>query len=87
MREPVSKKTNKGTISAITIVEVGALAMAFAMVTPEGCTSRRAIRIGTNIDADGEAFFCVGDKVAYSLFDGANGEPPAVQGLSKLLDY
>ena len=36
MREPVSTRIDKGTISAITLVEVGTLAMAFALVTPEG---------------------------------------------------
>ena len=84
MREPVSTRIDKGTISAITLVEVGTLAMAFALVTPEGSTCRRAIRIGSNVDAEGEVFFCVGDRVEYKVFEGPEGEPARTQDLMKL---
>lgn len=86
MKAPVSITLDQGTISAITTVEVGSLATTFALVTREGCACRRAIRLGSNLDADGEAFFCVGDKVGYTVFEDPNGEPPSIQGLIKLLD-
>ncbi|MHC8320157.1 hypothetical protein ACYZT4_05580 [Pseudomonas sp. GB2N2] len=84
MREPVSITTDKGTICAFTQVEVCSLATTFAMVTRDGWACRRAIRIGSNIDAEGEAFFCVGDKVAYTVIEQASGEPPVVEGLIKI---
>ncbi|HCS42812.1 MAG TPA: hypothetical protein DIW52_08300, partial [Pseudomonas sp.] len=83
MKEPVAPTIRKGTISALTVVEVGAIPTTFAMVTTEGCSSRLAVRIGANCTVEGEVCFFVGDEVEYTLIQGAAGEPPRARDLMK----
>ncbi|WP_448144699.1 hypothetical protein [Pseudomonas silesiensis] len=83
MKEPVTPTIRMGTISALTVVEVGAIPTTFAMVTTEGCSSRLAVRIGANCTAGGEVCFSVGDEVEYTLVEGAAGEPPRARDLMK----
>ncbi|MGF0237845.1 hypothetical protein ACQR3P_03000 [Rhodococcus sp. IEGM1300] len=88
-KEPEVKQSavtsvGKGTIGAITVVEVGHTPTRFAMVVPSGCVSKLAIRIGTNLTCAGESCFCVGDEVQYHVITGAIGEPPQIHNLMKL---
>jgi hypothetical protein len=84
MKEAVTTIIRQGTISALTVVEVGTVPTTFAMVTPEEGSSRRAIRIGPNITPQGEAYFTVGDQVEYQVTTGPHGELPRAQELVKL---
>ncbi|VVN43596.1 hypothetical protein PS862_04542 [Pseudomonas fluorescens] len=83
MKEPVTPIIGMGTISALTVVEVGAVSTTFAMVSTEGCSSRLAVRIGANCTAEGDVCFSVGDDVQYTLIQGAAGEPPRARDLMK----
>ena len=87
MKEPVTPTIRMGTISALTVVEVGAIPTTFAMVTTEGCSSRLAVRLGTNCTAEGEVCFSVGDEVEYTLIPGAAGEPPRACDLMKSANH
>jgi len=87
MKEPVTPTIRMGTISALTVVEVGAIPTTFAMVTTEGCSSRLAVRIGANCTAEGEVCFSVGDEVEYTLIRGVAGEPPKASDLTKSTNH
>lgn len=84
VRQSSVTRVGKGTIDAITVVEVGHTPTRFAMVVPSGCVSKLAIRIGTNLTCNGEPCFRVGDEVQYNLIAGAMGEPAQIQNLIKL---
>ena len=87
MKEPVTPIIKMGTISALTVVEVGAIPTTFAMVTTEGFSSRLAVRIGANCTVEGELCFSVGDEVEYTLIQGAAGEPPRACDLMKSANH
>ncbi|MDQ0124057.1 hypothetical protein J2W17_003005 [Pseudomonas lini] len=76
-----------GTISALTVVEVGAIPTTFAMVTTEGCSSKLAVRIGANCTVEGEVCFSIGDEVEYTVIQGAAGEPARACDLMKSANH
>ncbi|VVO78544.1 hypothetical protein [Pseudomonas fluorescens] len=86
MGTPTIKTTGNGTISAIRNVWIDSTSTRFAMVLPNDGCSRLAVRIGTNLTADGHDCFQVGDKVKFTLMTGPAGECPRVQDLVKSAD-